>query len=322
MFRRGGGRSRRGGAPERNYPQRRVSEADARRERLLTDEVRSPSPRLTVTQDADSVTITDDHAHARTFHPNGREEVAQLAADLPVVLIARWEADHLTVLYEVSEGRQIRCDYSRPAGTTQFVVTAQFIERGQGDSVRRVYTPASDSQASPAPAVAPPAQSAPAAPGQPPPGSVPAAGNAGAFDQRPGAELRGLTTLGLVVEGLGGQSATCGLDQRAIEDQVAAHLKTAGLTVRRNSDEDTYVYVNVMTATGPNGLCVSRYDVSLTSHTTARLSYQQTPVLVEVSLLHKGGIAGGGPATHGADVLKAVLGYVDEFTARIKDASR
>ena len=105
---------------------------------------------------------------------------------------------------------------------------------------------------------------------------------------------------------------------------MATHLEAAGLKVLRNTDEDTYVYVNVNTATVSNGLCVSRYDVYLTTHTTATMSYQQSqpPVLVEVSLFHQGSLAGGAPTAHGEAVKKGVLDYVDQMTARIKDANK
>ena len=142
------------------------------------------------------------------------------------------------------------------------------------------------------------------------------------FNSKPGAEFKGLTTLGVVVEDLSAQAAACGLNQGTLEGAVSKHLADAGLKVRRNSDEDTYVYVNVITTSLSSGLCVSRYDAFLTTHTTATLSYQQTPVLVEVSLLHKGGIAGGGAAAHANGVLKGVLEYVDQFAARIRDANQ
>jgi hypothetical protein len=95
------------------------------------------------------------------------------------------------------------------------------------------------------------------------------------------------------------------LNQNNLETSVSKRLSDAGFTVHRNSDEDTYVYVNIITTSLSTGLCVSRYDVILYTHTTAKLSYQQTPVLVEVSLLHKGGIAGGAPAAHAESVLRA-----------------
>ena len=56
-----------------------------------------------------------------------------------------------------------------------------------------------------------------------------------------------MTKLGVVVEGLGSESAACGLKQGAIETAVSKSLSDAGLKVLQNSDEDSYVYVNVIT---------------------------------------------------------------------------
>jgi hypothetical protein len=80
--------------------------------------------------------------------------------------------------------------------------------------------------------------------------------------------------------------------------------------------------VDILTSTVSTGVCVSRYDVFLYSHTTATLSYQRTPALVQVSLLHKGGIAGGAPAAHADGVMRGIKENVDQFAARIRDASK
>ena len=93
----------------------------------------------------------------------------------------------------------------------------------------------------------------------------------------PGAEFKGISTIGLVIEDLSAQSTRCGLVQTAIEGLVYKHLTDGGLQVRRNADDDTYVYVNIKTATVADGVCVSRYDVFLTTHTAAKLSYQPRP---------------------------------------------
>ena len=84
------------------------------------------------------------------------------------------------------------------------------------------------------------------------------------YDRQPEAQFKGLTTLGVVVEGLGTQATTCGLRQDAIESAVVKQLSGAGLKVSLNADEDTYLYVNVMTATLGNGMCISRYDATST----------------------------------------------------------
>jgi hypothetical protein len=72
----------------------------------------------------------------------------------------------------------------------------------------------------------------------------------------------------------------------------------------------------------PGGLCVSRFDVALFTHTTARLSYQEQPVLVQVSLLTSGGLAGGSVPGHAENVLKSVKQSVDQFVARIRAANK
>jgi hypothetical protein len=103
---------------------------------------------------------------------------------------------------------------------------------------------------------------------------------------------------------------------------VSKRLTDAGFTVLGRSDEDTYLYVNIITTSVSTGLCVSRYDAFLYSHATARLSYQEKPVLVQVSLLHKGGIAGGASTAHAEGVLRGVQESVDQFSTRIRDANK
>lgn len=306
----GRGRSGGGGAERSAFTARRESEDDAKRVRQLTAEVRDPSPHLTVVETSTAVTITDDRGQSRTFHPNGKEDVVQLDG-VPVGVTATREAGRLVVLYRVEEGRELRYSYSRAASPSQLVVDVQFMEHGGGDKVRRTYEPASASE--PLVATTPPSP-APTNPG--------AAPLTQAFNQQPGAELKGLTAVGIVVEDLSPQAEACGLNQGALVQAASKRLTDAGLTVRRNSDEDTYVYVNVITTSLSTGLCVSRYDAFLYTHTTAKLSYQQTPVLVQVSLLHKGGIAGGASAAHAEGVLRGVQEYVDQFATRIRDANK
>ncbi len=79
--------------------------------------------------------------------------------------------------------------------------------------------------------------------------------------------------------------------------------------------------MNVNTVSASSALCVSRYDVTLYSHADGKLSYTVSPVLLQVELLHRGGIAGGGPNAHADGVTKGVLQYVDMFTTRIQGAN-
>jgi hypothetical protein len=157
---------------------------------------------------------------------------------------------------------------------------------------------------------------------RPPVPALPDRAPAPVVAQGPDAELRGLTTLGIVVEDLSAQAAACGLNQASIEASVSKSLTDAGFKVRRNSDEDTYVYVHIITTSASAGVCVSSYDAYLYTHTTAVLPYQTTPVLVQVLFLHKGGIAGGSPAAHADAVVRGVKQYVDEFATRMRNANR
>ena len=205
-----------------------------------------------------------------------------------------------------------------------------FIERGGRDEVTRVYDAA-------APGALPSAQSAtaPTSPAKPPPTqgaaptrlqppqAAPASGDRADTPmgpQRADAELKGITTLGVVVEELSSQAAACGLVRDTIEAAVSTIMTDAGFKVARNSDEDTYLYVNVITTSASSSLCVSRFDASLYSHTTARLSYQDAPLLVQVLLLHQGGLAGGGPREHADSVLRNVRQYVE--SVRDEDPQR
>jgi hypothetical protein len=69
-------------------------------------------------------------------------------------------------------------------------------------------------------------------------------------------------------------------------------------------------------------VCVSHYDAFLYTHTTATLSYQTRPVLVQVSLLHRAGMAGGTPTLHAEAMMRDLKQYVDQFAARIRAANR
>ena len=70
-----------------------------------------------------------------------------------------------------------------------------------------------------------------AAPGAAPAGAAPNQTSspnqppAPTFDQRPGAELKGLTTVGILVETLSAQATACGLNQDAIEGALSKRRK-------------------------------------------------------------------------------------------------
>jgi len=325
------GRSGGGGMGSPAMATFRESEDDSRRRDQLTDEARNPSPHLTIAQTEVAVAITDERGRLRTFHPDGKEE-SQALDKVPVVTTTRWEGDRLDVRYKVERNRELHYSYSRTLDPPRLVVQVKFIERGGHDVVTLVYEPTrADEPAPPKPAVPPPPPAIPPPPagtvrasdlGRPASPVPPALTNPLPAPTGPDSELRGLRTIGLVVEDLTSQAAACGLSQAPIEAAVSKSLSDAGFKVLRNSDEDTYVYVEIITTSGSGGLCVSRYDVSLYTHTTTTLPYQSSPVLVQVLLLHKGGIAGGASATHADPVVRSVKQYVDEVATRIRNANR
>ena len=287
---------------------------DAERTQLLTEEVRRPPARLAIADTPAAVTIAADGGPSRIFHPNGREEALDLTSARTAVVTTKREEGRLVIVYSVAQGRQIRYTYSRLASPAQVIVDAELMDRGRGgDKIRRIYDRATATPVSTATAATPEKQPDGASPG--------AQSTPQAVNQQPDAALKGLTKLGVEVEDLGPQAARCGLQRDAIETMVARRLSDAGFTVIRDSDEDTYIYVNVVTSSS-NGLCVSRYDVDVNTNTTAKLSYGTSLVPVQVTLLHRGGIAGGDAAAHGDTVRRGVQEYVDQFSTRIRAANK
>jgi hypothetical protein len=321
----GGGRAGRrgssggstGGARPPFIPQRESAD-DAKRVQLLTQEVRNPPTRLTIAESGGAIAITSDQGETRTFHPGRGQDVVHVG-ELSVAVTARWEEDRLIVVYDAEEGHQLRYTYSPTTDPRRLRIDAQFVERGGGDSVVRIYDPATATE--PLPTTADARAALPGAP-RPPPDSVPASPGGASAMQPPGSELKGLSHVGVVVEDLGTKAADCGLNRAAIESAVSTSLSNAGLTVAVNTDEDTYIYVNIMTTAMSTGFCVSRYDVSLFTNTTATLSYQSKPSLVQVALLHKGGFTGGGASQHAAGVLQGITQYAEQFARQIRDANR
>ena len=219
------------------------------------------------------------------------------------------DRDQLVVVYRVEQDREVRYTYSSSANPSRLVVDVQLLEHGAGDKARRVYEPGVGTET-----ITPTgAATAPAASSQPAPET---------FDQRPGAELRGLRSLGILVEDLSAQAIACGLSHDTIESALSKKLADGGFAIRKNSDEDTYVYVNVMTTSVSNGMCVSRYDAFLYTHATSTLSYRDQPVLVQVSLLHRGGIGSSAPPAHGSAVVRGLENYIDLFVTQIHDANK
>jgi hypothetical protein len=319
----GGGRGRRGsssggGATGGTSPfsPRAESYEDARRVQLVTSNARNPAVRLVIVDTPYAVTITNELGQSRTLHTDGKEETIEIEGTLFGVT-SRRDGDELISTYRVGTNREIRYTYSVTTDPKRLIVDVQFLEKGNGDKARRIYDAGTEPAPTSAVTTAPPRPGS--AGGGTPAGSAPAKES---FDQRPGAELRGLTDIGIVVESLSGQATACGLNHDAIETALARKLSDAGFTVKRNSDEDTYVYVNVMTSSVATGVCVSRYDAFLYTQGTAKLSYHDQPVLVQVSLMHRGGIGTSAPSAHPAAVTRGLEGFIDLFVTQIRDANK
>jgi hypothetical protein len=308
----GGGRGRRGsggGGVRGPLGPRPESYEDAQRRDALTAEARNPPAKLTIVETPSAVTITSDLGQSRTFHPDLREETIQVdRASVPATTTR--QADRLVISYHVSPTREVRYTYTRSANPPQLIVEVQFLERGAGDKARRVYVPG------PAAETPPPGPSVPA-------GSAPPSQTASdAVDQRPDAELKGLSRLGIIVEDLGDQARACGLSRDAIEGALTKQLSDAGFTVRKNSDEDTYLYVNIMTASVGAATCLSRYDAFLYTHAVTKLSYHDRPVLVQVLLMHRGGMGSSTTAAHPAAIAQGLEGFVGLFINQIRSANK
>jgi hypothetical protein len=291
---------RRGSSPggDRIVIPRPESADDATRMNQLTDEVRQPSKRLTIADVTSEIVVTDEQGQVRRLHPTGQAELVQMG-DIPVTVTTMRNGAQVVVVYEVDRGRQLRYTYSRTASPDQLVVDVEFIGKGGGDKVRHVYEP--------------PSAAAQAT-------STASAGDA--LASHPGDEFKNLKTIGVVVDDLTAQATSCGLTQSAIESAVARRLSDAGFTVHKYQDQSPYVFVEITTTSVGNGLCVSRYDVTLTTHSMTTLNYQQTPVLAEITLLREGGLTGGNPGVHAENVTHGVMQYVDQFIGRIRDANK
>lgn len=296
------GRRSGSGAPgERLLIPKPESADDAMRVTQLTDEVRQPTKRLTIADVTSEIVLTDEQGQVRRFHPTGQAELIQIG-DIPANVTSQRNGAQLVVLYDLNGGRQLRYTYSRTASPDQLVIDVEFVGKGGGDKVRHVYEPPSATPAPGRTAAGPPDSQTPAS--------------------HPGDEFKNLKTIGVVIDELSDQATSCGLTQSAIETAVARRFTDAGFTVHRYQDQSPYVFVEITTTGLANGLCVSRYDVTLTTHAMATLSYQQAPVLAEITLLRDGGLTGGNPGVHAENVTHGVLQYVDQFIARIRDANK
>lgn len=314
------GRGRRSSGAERVPQVVRESADDSTRATQLTAEARTPPSHLTIVQKPDSVSISDDQGLTRTFHPHGHlEELTLGTVSLPTS--SRWSSGGLEVVYEVESGWQLRYRYIPSADRTQLVVDIRFLQQGhEGDEVRLTYEAPDAHEHSVLGGAPPPAPAASA--GVPAAGATESAAGARPPVLPPGSELRGLTTIGTVVDDLSPQAGACGLDQAKIKSSVARILADAGFKTKPFGDEETYVWISIATSRLQDGTCVSRYDASLMSQADATLPYLKGLVSLNVALLHEGGMAGGSPAAHAKSVADALTASVNRFVTQIRNAGK
>jgi hypothetical protein len=318
--RRGGSRS--GGGARGAPPLVRESADDSTRVQQLTEEARTPPSRLTIIQKDTAVSITDDQGHVRTFRPDGHlEDLTIGTVALPTT--ARWDGASLVVVYDVETGRQLRYTYTPSVDPTLLQVTIRFIERGrEGDEVRLTYEPPGEHERAIL-SGSPPSRGAASAP----PSTSRGVPDPAPSSARPpvlpsGSELRGLTTIGTVVEDLSAQGNACGLDREKIRTSIAHILADAGFKTERFGNEDSYVLLSIVTNRLPDGTCVSRYDTSLVTQGDVTLPYSTGLVALPVPLLHEAGMAGGSPAAHAQAVMDALVKSTNSFVSRIRTANK
>jgi len=324
-----GGRGRRGGGGSGGGPigapgMSRETADDSTRIDQLTAEVRTPPTRLSIVQKPTGISIADEQGRVRTFRADGSREQLTIGT-VPLPATARWEAGSLVIVFEVEEGRQLRYTLSTSANPTRLLVEVTFVELGKdGDKVRFTYEPAgATTTSSPSsPSSTSPTSTPPSASGLPSGGSVPATPGARPPVLPPGSELRGLTTIGTVVEDLTSSAAACGLDQNKVKAAIAKVLAEAGFKSQPFGDEESYVGISIVTSRLGDGTCVSRYDASLVAQADATFPYLKGLVSVPVQLLHEGGMAGSAPATHGPAVIDALAKSVSGFVAQIRAAGK
>ena len=308
----GGGGSRASSSP---LSGRRESYEDGQRKQLLTGEARNPPARLMLVDSGAAVTITNELGQSRTLRLSGRTESVEVQGIVFLVTSQR-DGDRVVATFQVEQDRQVRYTYS-PSGVHGSSRSRWNSSTAERPATRRRASTTSAPRAQTWRRIAPrrrrrrrQAQRL----RQP-------TSRAKTFDQRPGAEFRGLKDVGVLVEDPGSEAQACRLKHDALEDALARRLTAGGLNVRRNSDEDTYLYVNIITTAMPNGSCVRGRRVPLHARDREGDLSPATSVGAGVAAApwrhrRKRG------RVHAAAVSRGLEGYVDLFVTQIRDANK
>jgi len=140
---RGGGM---GGGGIRGSQGGQLSTDDRLKIEELADEVRDPSPSLTITQTNATVAVTDSQARTRTFRTNGKKDKQQLEA-VTVNSKTKWDGPKLVTEYDLPGSRKLTYTYSLMPNTHQLLIE-ETLEGGRSGSgknptvIKRVYDPA------------------------------------------------------------------------------------------------------------------------------------------------------------------------------------
>ena len=230
----------------------------------------------------------------------------------------------LVVLYDVETGRQLRYTYTPSAdpGRGCWSTSDSSSAGTEGDEVRLTYEPPGAHERTILSGAADVTRRAGRAgrdvagvPGRRAPAARPPV-------LPPGSELRGLTTIGTVVEDLSAQGKACGLDQAKIKTSIARILADGGFKTEPFGNEDTYVAAqrrdepaagrHVRVALRRIARDAGRRDVAVSEGLVA----------VQVQLLHEGGMAGGSPAAHASAVMDALAKSANSFVSQIRAANK
>jgi hypothetical protein len=137
----GSGRGTEAGGGQANQ----LSTEDRLKIEELVDEIKKPSPSLTIAQTQDTVAVTDSEGHTRTFRTNGKKDKQQLEA-VTVSTKTKWEGDKLVAEYDLPGNRRLTYTYSLTSDPRQLLIEETVAGGSQGSSanpttIKRIYDP-------------------------------------------------------------------------------------------------------------------------------------------------------------------------------------
>jgi hypothetical protein len=136
-----------GGGPGSGGSRQPPSEEEMKRRRELMRELTTPPVRLTIVQDATTVTFIDENARTRTFATDGRQEKHQFT-NATVETRARWRDAVLTIESSVESGLKVERRYQLVAEPRQLIVTTRLTggpsSRDAPPGMKVVYVPAEE----------------------------------------------------------------------------------------------------------------------------------------------------------------------------------